>query len=150
PHILSMLAFGEVQGLPYLVLPYMEGGTLAARLAQQGGPLPLEELARSLTQIASALDYVHQQQLLHRDLKPSNILLDAQGRSYLADFGIVRFTDLGHTTLTGTGQVLGTAAYLAPEQADGSVVGPEADIYSLGVVIYEMVTGRLPFQAQSL
>lgn len=150
PHILPLLSFGEEAGLPYMVLPYMEGGTLATRLAGQGGPLPLNEVASYLAQIAGALDFAHQQNIVHRDIKPVNILLDTQGQACVADFSIVRFTDVGHTTLTGTGHVLGTPAYLAPEMATGELVGPAADIYSLGVVIYELVTGRTPFQATSL
>ncbi len=149
PHILSILAFGEEQGMHYMVLPYMAGGTLAEYLKQRGGTLPLNEVASYLTRLASALEYAHKQNIIHRDIKPGNILLDGQGRPYLADFSIARLMDV-LTKLTMTGQAMGTPAYMSPEQSDGKNVGIAADIYSLGVVVYEMVTGRLPFQANSL
>lgn len=149
PHILSVLDFGEAEGFTYMVLPYLEGGTLADLLQRQQR-LALSAVSGYLTRLASALDYAHSQGVVHRDIKPGNILLDAQGQPSLADFSIVRFTDMGHTTLTVTGQVMGTPAYQAPEQAEGQQVGPAADIYSLGVVVYELVTGQAPFQANSI
>ncbi|HEY7127270.1 MAG TPA: serine/threonine-protein kinase [Ktedonobacterales bacterium] len=149
PHILSILAFGEEAGMHYMVLPYMAGGTLADYLRQHGGTLPLNQVASYLSGLASALDYAHSQNIIHRDIKPGNILLDAQGRPYLADFSIARLMDT-LTRLTMSGQAMGTPAYMSPEQADGKNVGVAADVYSLGVVVYELVTGRLPFQANSL
>lgn len=149
PHILSIRAFGEDQGtgLSYMLLPYLSGGTLAAQLRLAGGPLTLNKVASYLTQLADALDYAHSKGVVHRDIKPSNILLDAQDHIYVADFGIAHLFDATRTTLTSTGQVLGTAAYMSPEQVKGEPVGPAADIYSVGVVVYELVTGRLPFTA---
>jgi streptogramin lyase len=153
PHILGLLAYGEDEalGLPYMVLPYMQGGTLATRVA--AGPLPLAEVARYGEQLAAALDYAHGQGIVHRDVKPANVLLDAAGQPFLADFGIAKIFDPAGTTLvtiTGTGQVMGTADYMSPEQAKGEDVGPEADVYSLGMVLYHLVTGRVPFEGKSL
>lgn len=150
PHILSVRALGEDEatGLPYMVLPYLDGGTLATRLA--AGALALTEASQYFAQLADALDYAHGQMVVHRDIKPANILLDRQGQVYLADFGLVKLFDGTRTTLTTTGQVMGTPEYMAPEQARGDQVGPAADIYSAGIVLYQMVTGRLPFQAKSL
>lgn len=150
PHILVVRAMGEDEatGLPYMLLPYIDGGTLATRIAQ--GPLSLAEASRYLAQVADALDYAHAHSIVHRDIKPANILLDQQGYIYLADFGLVKLFDGTRTTLTTAGQVMGTPEYMSPEQARGEQVGPAADTYSLGVVLYQMVTGRLPFQAKSL
>jgi serine/threonine-protein kinase len=146
PHILALEGFGEdrATGYAYMVLPYFGEGTLANRLAH--GPLSLAQAADYLAQLSSALDYAHSHGVIHRDIKPANVLLDAQGQAYLADFSIARLFSGTHTTLTGTGQVMGTPAYMAPEQSRGDDLGPEVDIYSLGVVLFEMVTGRVPFE----
>src|SRR5262249_38746186 len=153
PHILRLLAYGEdaETGLPYLALPYLAGGTLAARVRQ--GPLPLEEVGRYATQLAAVLDYAHGQGVVHRDVKPANVLLDDQEQPFLADFGIAKIFDAAGTTLltlTSTGQVMGTADYMSPEQARGEEVGPATDVYSLGMVLYHLVTGRVPFEGKSL
>ncbi|HEY7350482.1 MAG TPA: serine/threonine-protein kinase [Ktedonobacterales bacterium] len=149
PRILSLLAFGEEAGFFYMVLPYLAGGTLATRLTAQRGPLPLNEVARYLSEVSSALDYAHGLGVVHRDIKPGNILLDAQGQPYLADFSIARLLGQSRTNLTQPGQVLGTLEYLSPEQAGGEEATSASDIYSLGVVVYELVTGRVPFQRKS-
>lgn len=152
-HILPVLSFGETDGVTYMVLPAV-AGTLADQLA--GAPLPLPTIAAYLTQVASALDYAHERGIVHRDIKPSNILLDAHEWLYLADFGIARLfgsganalTHDGSATLTNTGQVLGTPYYMAPEQIRGEPVGPATDVYALGVVIYQLVTGQVPFRGE--
>lgn len=144
PHILPVIAYGEENGVSYIVLRYVGGGTLDDRVAQ--GPLPLDEVARLLTQIADALDYAHRQRVVHRDIKPGNILLDEQGNVFVSDFGIAHMMGGADKTLTATGWQPGTPEYMAPEQARGErTVGPAADIYSLGVLAYEMVTGQVPY-----
>ncbi|HEX8983416.1 MAG TPA: serine/threonine-protein kinase [Ktedonobacterales bacterium] len=156
-YILPVLASGEDGDLPYMVMPVIVGGTLATRLNHQPQPLPLGEIARYLNQLASAIDYAHAQGVVHRDIKPSNILLDEHGHVYLTDFGIARLFDAGDNaltrenapTLTRTGQVLGTPYYMAPEQIQARPAGPAADIYALGVVVYQMVTGQVPFHGDT-
>ncbi|HTI14514.1 MAG TPA: serine/threonine-protein kinase [Dictyobacter sp.] len=131
----------------YIVMPFMDGGTLRTRVRR--GKLSLEEASRYLADIADALDYMHSQGIIHRDIKSSNILLDADGHCYLSDFGIAR-TSTDATQLTSTGNVLGTVDYIAPElfethrRADA-----RSDYYSLGILLYEMVTGHLPFTAEN-
>ncbi|HEX6800148.1 MAG TPA: protein kinase [Ktedonobacterales bacterium] len=152
PHILSLLASGEdrERDLTYLLLPYLSGGTLAQRLRTVPGPLAYPEVAEMLIQLAEALDYAHAQGVIHRDIKPANILRDEAGQLYLSDFGIVRLLSEAQTHLTASGVVLGTPEYMAPEQLDGVAVGPAADTYSLGMVLYELVTGKVAFQANTL
>lgn len=156
-YILPVLSSGDAGDLPYMVMPVIVGGTLSARLASQPQPMPLGEIARYLRQLATAIDYAHQQGVIHRDIKPANILLDEHGHIYLTDFGIARLFDSGDNaltresapTLTRTGQVLGTPYYMAPEQIQGKPVGPATDIYALGVVLYQMVTGQVPFHGDT-
>lgn len=131
----------------YIVMPYMPGGTLRERI--RGKPLSLAETCRSLSDIADALDYIHSQGIIHRDIKSSNVLLDAEGRCYIADFGIAR-TSTQATQMTSTGSVLGTVDYIAPELFDGNhKADVRSDLYSLGVLLYEMVTGQVPFKAEN-
>ena len=144
PAIVPVLGHGEHGGQPYLVMPYLQGGTLADRLA--GGPRPPGEVAL-LARIAGALDSAHRQGAIHRDVKPTNVLFDAAGRPYLADFGIVKLLDDVHTAVTQTGASLGTPGYMSPEQVRGLPLDGRCDIYALGVVLFEMLTGRLPFTA---
>jgi serine/threonine protein kinase len=154
-HILPILSYhAEASGLSYMELPLMSGGTLAGKMA--AGPLPLEDVASYLRQIASALDYAHKQGVIHRDVKGANVLLDRDGTPLLADFGIARIFERGvsqplDTTsaraLTRTGQVIGTPACMAPEQLTGGATTPQLDIYALGVLAWQMVTGALPFTA---
>src|SRR5260370_28904269 len=131
----------------YIVMPFMEGGTLRTRIRQS--LLSLDEACLVLQDIADALDYIHQQGIVHRDIKASNVLLDGQGRYYLSDFGIARIsTDA--TQLTITGNVLGTVDYIAPELfVDNHKADARSDLYSLGVRLFEMVTGQLPFSAEN-
>ncbi|MBO9309432.1 MAG: serine/threonine protein kinase, partial [Chloroflexi bacterium] len=146
PHILPVIDFGASDGIYYIVMRYMEGGSLDDRLRQRR--LRIDEIAHYLDQIASALDYAHQRGVIHRDLKPSNVLLDRADNCYLTDFGIAR-VEGAERRLTVTGSVMGTPAYMSPEQAMGKPLDGRSDIYSLGVMLYEMVTGRLPFTADT-
>ena len=146
PNIVPVIDYGEYEGAPYLVMPYLPGGTLKQRL---GTPMPWQEAVRLLLPIAQALDYAHEQNIIHRDIKPSNILLTGRGQPMLSDFGIAKILESGDTaTLTGTGVGVGTPEYMAPEQWTGGA-GPQADLYSLGVVLYELVTGRKPYTADT-
>jgi serine/threonine protein kinase/photosystem II stability/assembly factor-like uncharacterized protein len=144
-HILPVHDHGEEDGYLYLVMRFVEGGTLKDRL--ESGPLSLEETRRIVAQIGSALEYAHRRGVVHRDLKPSNILIDRQGDCYLTDFGIAKMVE-GTLGLTGSG-VIGTPHYMAPEQGQSLKVDQRADIYAMGVVIYEMVTGQVPFDAET-
>lgn len=145
PNILHVFDFGQEHGITYLIFELVEGGTLAERL---GRPMDLEDVVRILRPIASALDYAHAQGILHRDIKPSNILIHRDGTPVLADFGLAKMAD-SVRKLTATGMVLGTPEYMSPEQSAGEAVGPASDRYSLAVVAYEMLTGRVPFQADT-
>jgi serine/threonine protein kinase len=150
-HLLPIYASGDavIDGYPryFIVMPLMKGGTLRARIRR--APLSLEEACRCLRDIADALDYIHRQGVIHRDIKSSNVLLDDAGNCYLADFGIAR--DVSESTqLTTTGSVLGTVDYVAPELfLPGHKADDRSDLYSLGVLLFEMVTGQLPFAAES-
>lgn len=146
PHILPVFDYGQADGYSYIVMPFIGHGTLADLL--QGQPLPLPDIDRILTQTASALDFAHGRGLIHRDIKPSNILLDEQNNVLLGDFGIAKLYE-GTAVFTRTGTILGTPAYMSPEQGSGQPVDYRSDIYSLGVVLYEMTTGRVPFQAET-
>ncbi len=143
PNILPVYDFGEDNGAPYIVMQLVEGGTLDTYIKQ--AKLPEITIVRVIAQVAGALDYAHSQGVIHRDIKPDNILFDTKGRAYLSDFGVARLSE-GTTNLTGTGSFIGTAAYASPEQCRGEPLSPASDIYSLGVVLYEMLTGVQPFQ----
>jgi Protein kinase domain len=146
PHVVSVYDTGAHDDLHYIVMEYVEGETLASLMARDGA-LPPEKAARIAADVAEALEAAHRQGLVHRDVKPGNVMIDPDGRVKVVDFGIARAaTD---DTLTQTGLVLGTAAYLSPEQARGDGVDARSDIYSLGCVLYEMLTGRAPFEAES-
>lgn len=148
-HILSLFDFGEVEGRLFLVTPYIEGGTLAARL-QASGPLSLVEAHHLFVPLAQAVAYIHRRGVIHRDLKPTNIMLDSEdGEVYvrLIDFGIA--TMQGHSAsppLTAAGHEMGTVAYMAPERLAG-IAAPSNDIFSLGVILHQMLTGRMPTAA---
>src|SRR5215472_6937197 len=145
PNILEVFDFGYEAGVAYLVLELVEGGTLADRL---GRPMDLREVVRLLDQVASALDHAHDHGILHRDIKPSNILIHSDGTPVLADFGLARMAS-SMRRLTTAGTVMGTPEYMSPEQAADEIVGPASDLYSLAVVAYEMLTGRVPFEADT-
>ena len=147
PNIVSIIDYGEHAGLPYLVMEYLPGGNLKDRLT--GQPLTWQESLRMLLPVARALQFSHQQGIIHRDVKPSNILITLSGEPMLSDFGIARVLESeGSTSITGTGVGIGTPEYMAPEQWVGDT-SPQSDLYSLGVVLYEMVTGRKPYMAET-
>lgn len=145
PAVVPVYDFGEENGRLYLVMRLMSGGTLSARL--QEGPLPVQEAVTILNRIASALDVAHQKGIVHRDLKPDNILFDQYGSAYLSDFGIARLAE-SQATLTGH-FAIGTPGYMSPEQIQGQTLDGRSDIYALGVIIFEMLTGKRPFQADT-
>jgi len=150
PHIVAVHDVGIEGGMPFLVMQYVEGTTLARRLAD--GPLPPRIAALLLEPICRAVEHAHTRGVLHRDLKPSNILIDTLGRPLVGDFGLAKRIDLGDEFgPTITGAILGSPSYMAPEQASSqrSSVGPPADVYALGAILYQMLTGRPPFQAAS-
>ncbi|MCI0461123.1 MAG: serine/threonine protein kinase [Gemmataceae bacterium] len=147
PHVCPIHDVGEADGVPYVVMAFIEGESLADRLRRAGRYDDPRQAARLAQQVAEALEAVHAHGVIHRDLKPANILLDQTGAPFLSDFGLAR-SDSEARHLTVEGELLGTPAYMAPEQARGEVesVGPQTDIYALGVVLYQLLTGRLPFE----
>jgi eukaryotic-like serine/threonine-protein kinase len=147
PNVMQLYDYGEDNGRPYMVLEYVPGGTLENRLAAANGkPLPDAESRTVSAGIAAGLAHAHSRGVIHRDLKPANVLFDEEGRPKLADFGIARMA-AGEGTLTEAGTVLGTAAYISPEQAAGEPASAASDVYSFGVMLYRMLTGRLPFES---
>ncbi len=146
PHILKVFDYGQYQNSVYLVMELMTGGSLADLIRK--GPLPLDEVLRVLDQIAPALDYAHRRSIIHRDLKPQNVLMDDEGNAYLMDFGIAKMVQ-DKTNLTVTGMMMGTPAYMSPEQWNSTSVDSRADIYALGVILYEMLSGALPFDGDT-
>ncbi|MET9899657.1 serine/threonine-protein kinase [Streptomyces sp. NPDC006446] len=148
PHVVGVLDFGSYEDRLFLVMELVEGDSLAHVLAT-AGTLPAEQVARIAAQAAAGLAAAHQQGIVHRDIKPGNLMLDAQGSVKIGDFGIARFLDDPAGGLTATGQIVGTSLYLAPERALGKTAGPPSDMYSLGCVLYQLLTGRPPFQANS-
>lgn len=147
PHIVPLYDYGQQDDIIYLAIRFLDGGSLAARLSAEQRP-SLAETARLLSQLAPALDLAHSQGILHRDIKPSNILFDQRGNPYLADFGIAGLTQ-ATSDITGEGTI-GTPAYMSPEQIMGDNVGPQTDLYALGTVIYEIITGRIPFDTENI
>ena len=146
PHIVPVLDFGAADGYAYLAMPFIEGGTLLSLM--QGGLLPPDRIRRILSQVGTALDYAHTQRVIHRDVKPSNVLIDLRGDCLLADFGLAKIVEAG-TKLALNGGVVGTPAYMSPEQGLGLPLDGRSDQYSLGVILYELVTGRVPYDAET-
>jgi serine/threonine-protein kinase len=142
PHIVPIHAYGIEDGHPWMALRLITGGALAD-LVQRGRLDPARTVA-ILRDVADALDHAHRSGVIHRDVKPQNVLLDEEGRAYLADFGIARMLE-SSSHITATGMIQGTPAYMAPEQAEGKTLGPPCDIYALGVVAYQCMVGRVPF-----
>jgi eukaryotic-like serine/threonine-protein kinase len=148
PNVVGVFDYGEVEGRSFLVLEYLPGGTLQDVLAAAGGaPLDDDETRRIASDVAAGLAHPHDHGIVHRDLKPSNILFDDEGTAKIADFGIARGES--DTTLTPTGALAGTVQYMAPEQAAGEGAGPESDVYAFGVILFELLTGRPAFDADS-
>lgn len=145
PHVVTVFDVGEVDERPFIVMEFLEGGSIYERL--RAGPVTTATALTWLGQAASALDAAHAQGVVHRDVKPANLLLDDEGRIHVSDFGIASAAGLDTLTLPGT--VLGTAGYLAPEQARGEAATPATDVYALGVVAFELLTGHRPYEAES-
>jgi serine/threonine protein kinase len=145
-NILPVYDFGEEAGITYLAMRYLEGGTLKDVLS--AGSLSLRDAAEVLTQMCSALDYAHRKGVIHRDVKPANIIVDDEGSAYLTDFGIAKVLEETEG-LTETGAAVGTPAYMSPEQVMGQTLDGRTDIYSLGIVLYEIAVGRTPFQSDT-
>ena len=145
PAIVPVYDYGEEDGQPYFVMRYMTGGSLADRIKQ--GPLTVAEATRILAHIGPALDEAHRRGVIHRDLKPGNILFDQHGMPYISDFGIAKLAG-AQTNVTGSA-IVGTPAYLCPEQAQGEELDGRADIYALGVILFEMLTGRQPYEGDT-
>ena len=148
PHILPVFDYGESDGVAYFVMRYLDAGTLKDKMVA-GRPLPLNEIDRIFTQLTDALSYAHSFGIIHRDLKPANALIDSHGNIFLTDFGIARLLESASPRLTQTDAIMGTPAYISPEQAQGNDVDQRSDIYSLGIILYEMVTGGVPFVADT-
>ena len=147
PNIVPIYDFSEHESQPYLVMKFIPGQTLKARLLE--GPLPIDQSNKIIEAVGNGLAYAHGKGILHRDVKPSNILIGRDGRIYLADFGLARIAELGASTLSGD-MLMGTPHYISPEQARGDGdLDERTDIYSLGIVLYEIVVGRVPFSADT-
>ncbi len=149
PHVVKAFDVGVHGGVPYAVLQYLGGGSLAERLQKAGGKMPPADILRWLPGVADALDFIHSQGMVHRDVKPANIIFDEVGHPFVADLGIAKASAGQHTGLTQTGQTPGSPEYMAPEVLAGVPVGPPYDQYSLGVVVYEALSGRAPLVAQN-
>lgn len=148
PNLAAVWDTGEVNGVPYIVMEYVDGQNLKTRIVAEA-PLSVERAVGTMIQIAEGVGAAHRAGLVHRDLKPQNILLTRTGQVKVADFGIARSLGAAAAASTQTGQVWGTAHYIAPEQAAGQPATPATDVYSLGVILYEMLAGRLPFEADT-
>ena len=151
PHIVPIYDYGQVAGTVFVVMRLLTGGTLADRLEQRAKrSLPLPSMAEAsdlLNKLASALDYAHNKGVIHRDIKPSNIMFDNHGNPFLVDFGIAKLLDTSYTNLTGTGLTVGTPSHMAPEQWQGEQITAATDQYALGIMVYQLITGALPFEA---
>ena len=146
PHILPVHDFGEADGYTYIVMPFVETGTLADLLG--GQPLPVDQIRNIISQVGDALDYAHSHGVVHRDVKPSNVLIDERGNCLLTDFGVAKIVE-GSAQFTRTGAIIGTPAYMSPEQGLAQKLDSRSDIYALGVMLYEMATGDVPFNAET-
>lgn len=147
PHVVAVYDFGQEGDQFYLVMELVEGGTVASELAEHG-PLPKDRAIDIVEQAAVGLAAAHRANVVHRDVKPGNLLLAPGGMVKVADFGIAHQSDTGATALTATGQLIGSALYLAPERAKGGQAGKPSDVYSLGCVLYQLLTGQPPFSAE--
>lgn len=146
PHLVSVIDAGEQGGRPFIVFEYVEGRTLKELIASEGA-LPVDQAVAYAIEIGRGLSAAHENRLIHRDVKPQNVLIDSEGRARVTDFGIAR--SLEEDGVTDTGDVIGTTDYVSPEQASGEPADERSDVYSLGIVLFEMLTGRVPFEADS-
>ena len=149
-NILPVYDYGEDNNITYLAMRYLEGRTLQDVLADED--VSLDEAARIITQVCRALDYAHRKGVIHRDVKPANVLIDRDGEAYLMDFGIAKVLggDSGpDPELTATGTAVGTPTYMAPEQTMGQGVDARSDTYAVGIILYEMVVGEVPYQGET-
>jgi formylglycine-generating enzyme required for sulfatase activity len=146
PHILPVFDYGQSDGYTYIVMPFVQCGTLANLL--KGKPLPLSLIRQVISQVGDALNYAHARGLIHRDIKPSNVLIDEGGNCLLTDFGLARMAEAS-MNLTMAGTIMGTPAYMSPEQGTGQTIDKRSDVYSLGVILYLMATGRVPYKAET-
>ena len=146
PSIVPVYDVGEEDGQPYFVMRFMTGGSLSDLIAK--GKMSLEDTARIVGKIAQGLTYAHKKGIIHRDLKPDNILFDDNGDPFISDFGIAKLTESTSGSLTGSG-VIGTPAYMSPEQAQGNEIDGRSDIYGLGVIVYQMLSGQQPYNADT-
>lgn len=143
PHILPVFDYGQAEGYSYIVMPFLQNGTLAELFLIRRRTLP--EVGQIMTQVGSALGYAHARGMIHRDVKPSNVLIDEQGNCLLTDFGLARMVEMSSASLTSAGAIMGTPAYMSPEQGKGAAVDGRSDLYSLGIMFYEMLTGQVPY-----
>lgn len=147
PHIVPVYDFSEHEGVPYLVMRYVEGRTLKALMNEEGA-VPLGRIVEILRPVCDALAYAHALGVLHRDIKPSNVLLSQQGKVFVTDYGLAKMVQTGDSTISQD-RMIGTPQYISPEQAKGETVDARTDLYSLGVVLFELVTGRVPYMADT-
>lgn len=146
-HIVNLYDVGQEEDVYYIVMEYVEGMTLKQKI-QQNGPVSVDEAVHIMNQLTSAIAHAHENGIIHRDIKPQNILVNQDGQVKITDFGIAMA--LSSTSLTQTNNVLGSVHYLSPEQARGGTATKKSDIYSLGIVLYELLTGQLPFRVSQL
>ena len=145
PNIVTVYDLGEDLGMSYIVMEFVEGGTLAQKMKLQR--LSVAQIKHVLWNAATGLDYAHQNGVFHRDVKPDNIMVSKTGVVKVMDFGIARIME---STLTQTGSVMGTPAYMSPEQVNGQKIDARSDIFSLGVILYELLTGKKPFTGETI
>jgi len=148
PNIARVYSFGEEEGQAYIEMEYVDGESLAARL-RRAGRMSVEETLRVVLPVVDALNAAWSKGIVHRDVKPSNVLLTSSGEVRVVDFGLAKVAGRGDPVITGTGEMVGTPAYVSPEQATGETVDHRSDIYSLGVMLYEMLAGERPFQGKT-